>query len=81
MTQSPSPACSCQSESARFPIIAPVSGVASCFAEPILHKYFALGSGVETALALAQAVPFALVLRYLAARLDARNVATKQHKQ
>jgi hypothetical protein len=46
-----------------------VIGVASCFAEPFLKKHFALGSGVEVAVGIAQAVPFAIVLRYFAARV------------
>jgi hypothetical protein len=76
MKQKPRTAWSCNSESGPFPVIATVSGVFSCFAQLILQKYFVLGSTFEIALALAQAVPFALVLRYLAGRLDGPNGAT-----
>jgi hypothetical protein len=78
MKQKPRTFWCCSSKSSRFPLVATVSGVASCFAEAILQKYFALGFTVEIALALAQAVPFTVVLRYLAARLDAANRATTQ---
>ena len=76
MRQKPRCACSSNHETNSFPVLATVAGVASCFAEPILQKYFALGSGVDVALALGQAVPFALVLRYLAARLNRVTSAT-----
>ena len=78
MKQKPRTVCSCHSESGVFPVIATVFGVASCFAEPILQKYFALGSSVEVALALMQAVQFALVVRYVAARLNSPNAATTE---
>jgi hypothetical protein len=69
--------CNCAAEP--FPVVATVVGVASCFAESILQKYVALGSGVETALALAQAVPFIIVLRYFAARLSRSEGVTSAH--
>lgn len=67
---------SCKSAGRRFPVFATVIGVASCFAEAILKKHVGLGSGLEAALALAQMVPFAIVVRYLAGRLDSRQRLT-----
>ena len=60
---------SCNSEASRFPVVATVVGVVSCFAESLLKKHVGFGPGFEVALALTQVVPFAIVLRYLAVRL------------
>jgi len=62
-----------------FPFFATALAVASCFAEAILQKHVALGSGFEIALALTQAVPFAIVLRYFAVRLSQSTGSTSAH--
>ena len=59
-----------------FTIVATVTGVTACFAEAILKKHLAIGSGVEVALALGQMVPFAIVLRYFGSRLRLRHGRT-----
>ena len=79
MTQKTTPAWSCKSNGGSLPVFATVAGVASCFAEAILQNHVALGSGFEIALALTQAVPFAIVLRYFAVRLSQSTGSTSAH--
>ncbi len=71
---------SCKSAGGSFPVVATVTGVASCFAQSLLHKHVDLGSGLEVLLAVSQAVPFALVLRYFGTRLRARSGLTSAHQ-
>jgi hypothetical protein len=60
---------SCNSGDRSFPIVATLTGVASCFAEAILQKHVGFSSGFEIALGLTQAVPLVIVLRYVGTRL------------
>lgn len=80
MTETAKSAWSCQSAGSSFPVVATVTGVASCFAESLLKKHIELGAGFEVLLALSQAVPVAFVLRYFATRLHARPGLTLAHK-
>lgn len=48
-----------------FPFVATALAVASCFAEPLLEKYFAPGRSLRLAIALVQAVPIGLLARYV----------------
>ncbi len=69
MTKNTNSVWSCQSGGSQFPVLATVTGVASCFAEAILRKYVELGSGFAVLLAVGQMVPLAFVLRYFVTRL------------
>ncbi len=69
-------AWTCSGGGGQIPVVATVTGVVTCFAESFLKKHFVLGSSFGVALALAQAIPFAIVLRYLATRLRGRSSLT-----
>ena len=58
----------CSRNGGDFPVIATIAGASSCFAEALLKKHVAPGAAVELIFACLQAVPLAIVLRYLADR-------------
>ena len=51
-----------------IPVIATALAVVACFGEALLQKYFAPGRGFQIALALGQAIPVGLLVRYLVVR-------------
>jgi hypothetical protein len=58
----------CASGAGDFPVVATALAVAGCFGEALFQKYFTPGRGLQIALALVEAVPLGLFLRYFAAR-------------
>jgi hypothetical protein len=58
----------CQATGQDFPILATFAGVAVCFGETLLPKYFAIGRAFQIMFTLAQAIPLGLLVRYLVDR-------------
>jgi hypothetical protein len=58
----------CRTSPRGFPVVATAMAVAACFAEALLQKYFAPSRGFQIALALGQAIPVGLLVRYVAIR-------------
>jgi hypothetical protein len=58
----------CSATTQSFPIVATVAAVAACFGEVLFAKYFVIGRAVEIVLALGQAIPVGLLIRYFVAR-------------
>jgi hypothetical protein len=58
----------CRTGSRNFPVVATAMAVATCFGEALFQKYFASSRGFQIALALGQAIPVGLLVRYFAIR-------------
>lgn len=58
----------CRTGPRNFPVVATALAVAACFGEALLQKYFAPNRGFQIALALGQAIPVGLLVRYFAVR-------------
>ncbi len=65
MKENSTSSLSCGKGTRDFPVVATGLGVASCFAEPLLEKYFVPGRALQVAVALMQAVPVSLLARYV----------------
>src|SRR5947209_17488445 len=63
----------CSIAAADFPAIPTALAVASCLAQALIQKYFPPTRLIQIALALGQAVPAGLLLRYLLARSSKPN--------
>ena len=68
MTEQPRPYWFCRSATRDFPVVATALAVAGCFAEALLQKYFTPARGFQIAIALMQAIPAGLLLRYFVVR-------------
>ena len=76
MTIGPKPWCDRTDD---FPVVATVLGVAGCFGEALFQKYFAPGRSVQIALALMEAVPLGLLVRYLVLRSRKPDPGVSHH--
>ena len=63
----------CRATAESFPIVATVAAVAACFGEALLAKYFVVDRAVQIVLALGQAIPVGLLMRYFVLRLRKPN--------
>ena len=58
----------CMGGTGDFPVLATLLAVAGCFGEALLQKYFVPGRAAQIALALVEAVPLGLLVRYFVVR-------------
>jgi hypothetical protein len=68
MTQHSTSGRWCSATSQNFPVVATVAAVAACFGEALISKYFVEGRSVQIVLALGQAIPAGLLMRYFVAK-------------
>jgi hypothetical protein len=71
----------CSATTQSFPIVATVAGVAACFGEVLFAKYFVVGRAVQTMLALGQAIPVGLLIRYFVVRPRKPNQASSDRRE
>jgi hypothetical protein len=72
MTEGPKTLCA--GGSVEFPVVATAVAVAGCFGEALLQRYFLPGRAVQIALAVAEAVPLGLLVRYFLVRPRKRKM-------
>ena len=73
MTEQPRTYWFCRSGRRDFPVVATGLAVAACFGQALLEKYFAPNRAFQMALALGQAIPVGLLIRYFVVRSRKRD--------